>query len=154
MSYVCDSIGAGRSLSHLFLRPPPLTWGSQAQGECDLPKAPQRVGGGAGPAPCALPPGLPWRVHCGVCSRLGSLCTIPVPTGTWSMHWDTSGRGQKAVCTMEPRHQAGEGDPGLHSWEPGLWHHRVPLRVGVGDSPRGIFSCGHFFPSHILRSCI
>lgn len=29
--------------------------------------------------------------------------------------------------------------PSLWSWEPGLFHHHVPLRVGVGSSPRGSF---------------
>lgn len=35
--------------------------------------------------------------------------------------------------------------PSLWSWEPGLFHHHVPLRVGVGSSPRGSFPAVNLF---------
>lgn len=43
---------------------------------------------------------------------------------------------QRAVCTIEPRHLAGDGDLNLRNWEPGLLHIRIPLRVGWA-TPRG-----------------
>lgn len=146
--------GAGSSLSHLFLHPPHLTRGSQAQGKCDLSKATQHVRGATGPDLQVCSASWPslvcaWRgLHkTGVPLHAHLFLLGPSPC------IQKRRTGQRAVCTVERRRLAGDGDLSLCSWESGWSHHHTPLRVVVGNFLRGIFSCGPFLPTFSRIAC-
>lgn len=113
-----DKRGAGSSLSHLFLHPPHLTRGSQAQGQCDFSKATQHVRGATGPDLQLCSASWPallcaWRAlrKTGVPLHPHLFLLGPSPCIQKRL------TGQRVVCTEERRRLAGDGDLKLCSWD-------------------------------------